>query len=97
MDGFKAADQFSSRRHSHTARKDGLPPTATFEKRYDEMETNRILLIQRLSGLNDPLRSHPEYRRVLKLVNHTFRKSPLAQCMEVPRAASWLIDVLERQ
>jgi hypothetical protein len=74
MDGFKAANQFSSRRHSHKARKDGLPPTATFEKRYDEMEANRILLINRLSGLSDPLRLHPGYRRVLKLVNHTFRK-----------------------
>lgn len=39
---------------------------------------------------------HPGYKRALKLLNDTFRKSKLAQRLAVLQAAAWLIDVLER-
>lgn len=39
---------------------------------------------------------HPGYKRALKLLNDTFRKSKLPQRLAVLQAAAWLIDILEQ-
>lgn len=67
-----------------------------FRQRYDEVENRRDKLIERLNNLGDGARAHPGYKRALKLLNETFRKSKLAQRLAVLQAASWLIDILER-
>ncbi|MBS0247840.1 MAG: hypothetical protein JSR61_14590 [Proteobacteria bacterium] len=67
-----------------------------FRQRYDEIESRRGELIERLQGLDGNVRAHPGYKRALKLLNETFRKSKLAQRLAVLQAAAWLIDVLER-
>ena len=72
------------------------PARGTFRQRYDELEAQRAALVSRLRRLGDPAQQHPGYKRALKLLNDTFRKSKLAQRLAVLQAAAWLIDVLER-
>ena len=72
------------------------PARATFRQRYDELETQRTALMARLAGLGSAAQQHPGYKRALKLLNDTFRKSKLAQRLAVLQAAAWLIDVLEQ-
>jgi hypothetical protein len=67
-----------------------------FRQRYDNVETRRDELIARLRTLGGTAQTHPGYKRALKLLNDTFRKSKLAQRLAVLQAASWLIDVLEQ-
>jgi hypothetical protein len=69
---------------------------ASFRRRYDELERRREALILRLRGLNDSARAHPGYKRAMRLLNETFRKSSLAQRIGVLQAASWLLDLMER-
>lgn len=69
---------------------------ASFRRRYDELERQREALIARLANLNKAAQMHPGYRRAMKLLNETFRKSTLAQRIGVLQAASWLLDVIER-
>jgi hypothetical protein len=68
----------------------------SFRERYDALETRRDQLVTRLQRLGDLSKVHPGYKRALKLLNDTFRKSRLAQRLAVLQAAAWLIDVLER-
>lgn len=68
----------------------------TFRQRYDELEARRDFLIERVRGLGDAAQRHPGYKRALKLLNDTFRKSKLAQRLAVLEAAAWLIDILEK-
>ena len=68
----------------------------TFRQRYDGLEAQRDVLMARLRRLGGTAREHPSYKRVLKLLNDTFRKSKLAQRLAVLQAAAWLIDLLER-
>jgi hypothetical protein len=68
----------------------------SFRQRYDELERRRVELIARLQGLGPKAQAQPAYKRVLKLLNETFRKSKLAQRLAVLQAAAWLIDILER-
>ena len=74
------------------------PSTARgdFRHRYDAIEAHREKLILRLRALGTKAPSHPGYRRVLILLNETFRKSTLAQRLAVLESAAWLIDILER-
>lgn len=74
------------------------PPTARgdFRQRYDDVENKRVELIARLRTLGGKAQAHPGYKRALKLLNDTFRKSKLAQRLAVLQAAAWLIDILER-
>jgi hypothetical protein len=69
---------------------------AHFRKRYEELEARRSALISRLTGLGDKGRAHVGYKRALKLLNDTFRKSSLVQRVAILEAAAWLIDILER-
>jgi hypothetical protein len=69
---------------------------ASFRRRYDELERHRTALIERLSRLGDRARQDPSYRRAMRLLNETFRKSTLAQRVGVLQAASWLLDIMER-
>lgn len=68
----------------------------SFRQRYDDLEARRTELIARLQGLGAKAQAHPAYKRALKLLNDTFRKSKLAQRLAVLQAAAWLIDILER-
>lgn len=77
-------------------RNDQPRSTGSFRQRYDELEARRVELIERLQGLGARAQAHPAYKRALKLLNDTFRKSKLAQRLAVLQAAAWLIDVLER-
>jgi len=69
---------------------------ASFRQRYDQVEAQRLKLIDRLSNLGAAAAQHPAYRRALKLLNEAFRDNSLAQRVAVLEAASWLIDVLEQ-
>jgi hypothetical protein len=68
----------------------------TFRQRYDELESRRTELVERLRALGEAAKKHPGYNRALKLLNDTFRKSKLAQRLAVLQAAAWLIDILEK-
>ena len=70
------------------------PPS--FRQRYDDIEARRAELVARLRALGTKAQSHPGYKRAMKLLNETFRKSKLAQRLAVLQAAAWLIDILER-
>ncbi|MFA6265903.1 MAG: hypothetical protein WC670_09350 [Pseudolabrys sp.] len=79
-----------------TAGRIAEPVRGDFRKRYDEVEGRRDQLIARLSLLDSKAQAHPGYKRALKLLNDTFRKSKLAQRLAVLQAAAWLIELLER-
>jgi hypothetical protein len=71
-------------------------PRAGFRERYDELEAYRLALVARLTSLGEAGHRHPGYKRALKLLNDTFRKSKLAQRLAILQAAAWLIDILEK-
>ena len=84
------------RRSSSSANASAPPPSGgNFRRRYDALEAQRAALVTRLERLGESGKKHPGYRRALKLLNDTFRKSKLAQRLAVLQAASWLIDLLE--
>jgi predicted RNA polymerase sigma factor len=68
----------------------------SFRQRYDDIEARRAELVARLRALGTNAQAHPGYKRAMKLLNETFRKSKLAQRLAVLQAAAWLIDILER-
>ena len=72
------------------------PARGTFRQRYDDLEARRTALVDRVRALGGTAHAHPGYKRALKLLNDTFRKSKLAQRLAVLEAASWLIDILEK-
>jgi hypothetical protein len=71
-------------------------PRGSFRQRYDQLEERRTQLMTRLHALEDSAQRHPGYKRALKLLNDTFRKSKLAQRLAVLQAAGWLIDILQK-
>jgi hypothetical protein len=71
-------------------------PRASFRERYTALEARRTELVARLKTLDDTARNHPGHKRVLTLLNSTFRKEKLPQRLAVLQAAAWLIDVLEK-
>lgn len=79
---------------SPTSRRGG--PQRSFRQRYDELERRRSELVARLRALGEGAKRHPGYKRALKLLNDTFRRSKLAQRLAVLQAAAWLIDILEK-
>lgn len=72
------------------------PSRAGFRQRYDDIEARRVALIARLTSLGEAAQSHPGYKRVLTLLNATFRRAKLAQRLAILQAAAWLIDILEK-
>jgi hypothetical protein len=84
------------RRPPPTADNPTPQPRANFRQRYDDLESRRAVLVERLTGLGDATRKQAGYRHALKLLNDTFRKASLAQRLAVLQAAAWLIDVLEK-
>ncbi len=84
------------RRPPSTNSNGSSPARGTFRQRYNDLEAQRAALIERLVRLSAAAQQHPGYKRALKLLNDTFRKSKLAQRLAVLQAAAWLIDVLER-
>jgi len=79
-----------------TADKSAERPRGNFRQRYDDLESRREKLMQRLAALGEAARSQAGYRHALKLLNDTFRKASLAQRLAVLQAAAWLIGVLEK-
>lgn len=71
-------------------------PRVNFRQRYEALEAQRAELIARLGMLSATTQQHAGYKRALKLLNATFRKTKLPQRLAVLKAASWLIDVLEQ-
>ena len=67
-----------------------------FRDRYEQLERRRAELVARLTALGESGQRHPGYKRALKLLNDTFRKSRLPQRLAVLQAAAWLIDLIER-
>jgi hypothetical protein len=84
-----------NRRPPDASNRSSAPPRAGFRKRYDEIEAHRAALIARLTSLGEAGQRHPGYKRALKLLNDTFRRSKLAQRLAILQAAAWLIDLLE--
>jgi hypothetical protein len=68
----------------------------SFRRRYNELELRRAELSARLQVLGETTRSHPGYKRALKLLNDIYRKEKLAGRLAVLQAAAWLIDILEK-
>ena len=86
-----------TKRRLQTTRNNGPASVrGTFRQRYDGLEAQRAALMARLYRLGATAQRHPGYKRALKLLNDTFRRSKLAQRLAVLQAAAWLIDVLER-
>lgn len=84
-------------RRPPTTRVNGSPPARrTFHQRYDALEARRDALVVRLHRLGENGQQHPGYKRALKLLNDTYRKSKLAQRLAVLQAAAWLIDLIEQ-
>jgi hypothetical protein len=74
-----------------------LRPLELFRQRHHEIEKRRAELIARLLALKEQTHSHLGYRRALRLLNNTFSKASLAQRPSVLKAATWLINIVERQ
>jgi hypothetical protein len=79
-----------------TAKPSASPPREHPRRHYSKLEAGRAELIARLQALDEKAQKHPSYKRALKLLNETFRKSKLTQRLAVLQAASWVIDVLEQ-
>jgi predicted RNA polymerase sigma factor len=71
-------------------------PGGDFRKRYDAVEARREKLMARLRRLGANTQAQPGYKRAIKLLNDTFRKTKLGQRAAVLESAAWLIDLLER-
>jgi hypothetical protein len=83
-------------RRSKTSTAVSSAPRKSFRQRYNEIEVRRSELVARVSKLGESARSHPAYKRSLRLLNDTFRKGRLAQRIAILEAAAWLIDILEK-
>jgi len=68
---------------------------AGFRKRYDELERQRQVLIDRLTRISQDARGHLACKRAAKLLNETYRRSSLTQRFGILQAASWLLTVIE--
>jgi hypothetical protein len=84
------------RRSNPAADKSPQQKRPSFRQRYDELEDRRAELSARLQLLGEATRSHPGYKRALKLLNDIYRKEKLAGRLAVLHAAAWLIDILEK-
>jgi hypothetical protein len=85
-----------STRPPHESLKDASGKPRSFRQRYDDLERRRSELVERLRSLGEGAQRHPGYKRALRLLNDTFRKSKLAQRLAILQAAAWLIDILEK-
>jgi hypothetical protein len=83
-------------RPPHEPPKDASAKPRSFRQRYDDLEKRRSELVERLRSLGEDAQRHPGYKRALKLLNDTFRKSKLAQRLAILQAAAWLIEILEK-
>ena len=71
-------------------------PKPSFRQRFENLEARREALLARLATLGDSVKQHPGYKRVLTLLNGSFRRASVAQRAAVLQAAEWMIEVLER-
>jgi hypothetical protein len=83
-------------RPPHESPKDASGKPRSFRQRYDDLERRRSELVERLRSLGEGAQRHPGYKRALRLLNDTFRKSKLAQRLAILQAAAWLIEILEK-
>jgi hypothetical protein len=68
----------------------------SFRQRYDDLESRRAELSDRLHVLDEAAQTHPAYKRAQKLLNEIYRREKLPQRLAVLQAAGWLIDILEK-
>lgn len=68
---------------------------ASFRQRYDDVERQRLALIDRLNKLGDHGRTHPSFRKAMTLLTRTFRDAKLVQRAAILQAADWLIRLIE--
>lgn len=68
---------------------------ASFRRRYDDAERQRLALVERLNRLGDRGRAHPSFRRAMTLLTRTFREAKLVQRAAILQAADWLIRLIE--
>jgi hypothetical protein len=71
------------------------PRRPSFRQRYDNLEQARFELLERLERYGEMGRTHPSFKRVVVLLNETFRKSSIAQRAAVLQSASWLVQLIE--
>jgi DNA-binding ferritin-like protein len=79
-----------------TGSRPAAAPRRSFRQQYDELETHRAELCERLRTLGHKAEEHPAYKGALKLLNTIYRKEKLAQRLAVLQSAAWLIDILEK-
>ncbi len=65
------------------------------QRRYDHVESQRSLLLDRLARLDVPESAHPGYKRALVLLNQRFRTASIDQRIAILKAAKWLIGLIE--
>jgi hypothetical protein len=72
-----------------------LASKASFRKRYDATERQRLALLERLNRLGQHGRAHPSFRKATTLLTRTFRNARLVQRAAILQAAEWLIGLIE--
>lgn len=70
-------------------------PRNVSRKRYDDVETQRTALLDRLSCLGGQESANPGYKNAQTLLNERFRLARIDQRIEILKAADWLIRLLE--
>ena len=64
-------------------------------KRYDDIETQRVVLLDRLGRMGEQAPVPPGYKNALVLLNQKFRVARIKQRIKILEAAEWLITVIE--
>ena len=77
-----------------TGSKPAAAPRRSFRQQYDDLESRRAELCERLRTLGHKAEEHPAYKGAL--LNNIYRKEKLTQRLAVLQSASWLIDILEK-
>ena len=63
--------------------------------RYDDTETQRVVLLARLGRMAQQAPVPPGYKNALVLLNQRFRVARIKQRIKILEAAEWLITVIE--
>jgi hypothetical protein len=74
----------------------GRRASGEFRRRYNNLESQREVLMNRLRLLGRFNAKHPAYANAQALLTRTFRGASVTQRVAILNAASWLLDVLEK-
>ena len=81
--------------------KSTFPPDRPLQRRerardrYDDVEMQRAVLLDRLRRMGEQSPRLPGYQNALVLLNQRFRVARIKQRIEILEAAKWLISVIE--